>query len=286
MTHDGGIDFWANAVPCMCMTMCLHTSKKNQKYSWSQLVVLCCKGAWNFNSKILSSHTFFVVVELAYFTIQDMLFIKQYVDGVILPEASRKAGISYPKSGVEWASFIRELFKEDVHRSLPHIVLSGKVEIHQSLFGRTTKYHCGQSQGAKMWISSIVEEGPIHLSCTVWKTEQKKPWFQLFRNTSLQDPTFSVMFGVRIPTWILWVFNILRWPTKARSKRHTEMLTPRIVRSPYKCSTEGTCVSFSGLNALAKCQDAMLSKHTNTQSNFSTFIHFIILYVLVQQTSL
>ena len=25
-----------------------------------------------------------------------------------------------------------------------------------------------------------------------------------------------------------------------------------------------TCVSFSGLNALAKCQDAMLSKHTNT----------------------
>ena len=228
----------------------------------------------------------FVVVERAYFTIQDMLFIKQYVDGVILPEASRKAAISYPKSAVEWASFIRELFKEDVHRSLPHIVLSGKVEIHQSLFGRTTKYHCGQPQGAKMWISSIVEEGPIHLSCTVWKTEQKKPWFQLFRNTSLQDPTFSVMFGVRIPTWILWVFNILRWPTKARSKRHTEMLTPRIVRSPYKCSTEGTCVSFSGLNALAKCQDAMLSKHTNTQSYFSTFIHFIILYVLVQQTSL
>ena len=75
----------------------------------------------------------FVVVERAYFTIQDMLFIKQYVDGVILPEASRKAGISYPKSGVEWASFIRELFKEDVHRSLPHIVLSGKVEIHQSV---------------------------------------------------------------------------------------------------------------------------------------------------------
>ena len=41
---------------------------------------------------------------------QDMLFIKQYLDGGTLLEASRQAGISYEKSGVDWASFIRELF--------------------------------------------------------------------------------------------------------------------------------------------------------------------------------
>ena len=30
------------------------------------------------------------------------------------------------------------------------------------------------------------------------------------------------------------------------------------------CSAGGACMSFSGLNALAKCQDAMPIKHTNT----------------------
>ena len=56
--------------------------------------------------------------ERAHFTIQDMLFIKQYLDVVTLLEASRQAGISYQKSGVDWASYIRGLFKEDLHRSL------------------------------------------------------------------------------------------------------------------------------------------------------------------------
>ena len=63
-----------------------------------------------------------------------MLFIKQYLDGVTLPEASRQAGISYQKSGVDWASYIRELFKEDLHRSLPHIRLSGEVEMDESIW--------------------------------------------------------------------------------------------------------------------------------------------------------
>ena len=52
-------------------------------------------------------NTFF---ERSHFTMQDMLFIKQYLDGGTLLEASRQAGISYEKSGVDWASFIRELF--------------------------------------------------------------------------------------------------------------------------------------------------------------------------------
>ena len=88
-----------------------------------------------------------------------MLFIKQYVDGVTLLEASRQAGISYQKSGVDWASFIRGLFKEDLYRSLPHIRLSGEVEIDESLFGRRTKYHRGRPQGAKVWIFRTVERG-------------------------------------------------------------------------------------------------------------------------------
>ena len=73
-----------------------------------------------------------------------MLFIKQCLGGVTLLEASRQAGISYQKSGVDWASFIRELFKEDLHRSLPHIRLSGEVEKDESQFGRRAKYHRGR----------------------------------------------------------------------------------------------------------------------------------------------
>ena len=79
-----------------------------------------------------------------------MLFIKQYLDGVTLLQASRQAGISSQKSGVDWASFIRELFKEDFHRGLPHIRLSGEAEIDESLFGRRAKYHRGRPLWAKV----------------------------------------------------------------------------------------------------------------------------------------
>ena len=94
-----------------------------------------------------------------------MLFIKQYLDGVTLLEASRQAGIFHQKSGVDWASFIREPFKEDLHRSLPHIRLSGEVEIDESLFGRRTKYHRGRPQGSKVWIFGIVERYTGDVPC-------------------------------------------------------------------------------------------------------------------------
>ena len=76
-----------------------------------------------------------------------------------LLEVSTQAGISYEKSGVDWACFLCELSKEDVHRSLPHIKLTGEVEIDECLFGRRTKYHRGRPQGAKVWIFGIVERG-------------------------------------------------------------------------------------------------------------------------------
>ena len=124
-----------------------------------------------------------------------MLFIKQFLDGVTLLEATRQAGISYQKSGVDWVSFIRELFKEDLHRSLPHIRLSGEAEIDESLFGRRTKCYRGRPQGSKVWISVIVERG----SNTLVKTEQKKYLFQLFKSTLLLVPKFSAMVGVSVP---------------------------------------------------------------------------------------
>ena len=118
-----------------------------------------------------------------------MLFIKQYLDGVALLEASRQAGISYQKSGVNWASFLRELFKEDLHRSLPHIRLSGEVEIDKSLFGWRTKYHRGRPQGSKVWIFGIEERGSNIL--VMYPVEN--------RTKETLVPKFSAMVGVPIP---------------------------------------------------------------------------------------
>ena len=138
MAGEGRTYFGADAVPRMFVY--LHTSKKIQKYWSSLLALLYSKDAMKFSS--VRKYSFF---ERAHFTIQDiMLFIKQCLGGVTLLEASRQAGISYQKSGVDWASFIRELFKEDLHRSLPHIRLSGEVEKDESQFGRRAKYHRGR----------------------------------------------------------------------------------------------------------------------------------------------
>ena len=114
MADEGWTYFGADVVPRMFVY--LHTSKKIQKY-WSGLqALLYSKGAWN-------SVQFESIPFLNEDTSQYMLFIKQYLDGVTLLEASRQAEISYQKSGVDWASYIRKLFKEDLHRSLPHIRL-------------------------------------------------------------------------------------------------------------------------------------------------------------------
>ena len=125
------------------MFVYMHTSKQNKtnpKILIRSAGVAVQQRRMKFSS--VRKYSFF---ERTHFTIQDIiLFIKQYLDGVTLLEASRQAGIFYQKSGVDWASFIRELFKEDLHRSLPHIRLSGEVEIDESLFGWRTKYHRGR----------------------------------------------------------------------------------------------------------------------------------------------
>ena len=41
------------------------------------------------------------------------------------------------------------------------------------------------------------------------------------------------------------------------------------------CSAGSACMSFSGLNALAKCLDAMPSKHTSTSMRFHVCILLI-----------
>ena len=92
-------------------------------------------------------------------TIQDaMVFIKSYLDKMTLLQCSIFSGISYRSTAVNWASFLRELFKEHFFIHTRHRVLSGEVEIDESLFGRKMKYHRGNPRpGLRVWIFGMVE---------------------------------------------------------------------------------------------------------------------------------
>ena len=178
------------SVPHVCLLAHFRKDKKNI----DQVCWRCCTAKAHEIS--VRKYSFF---ERAHFTIQDiMLFIKQYFDGVTLLEATRQAEICYQKSGVDWASFIRELFKEDLHRSLPHTRLSGEVEMDESLFGRRTIYHRGRPQGSKVWIS-----GPDRSEEDSIGDDKSYPLSQH-----------------------LLCVAVLCWPFCARTDTHTHQLTP------------------------------------------------------------
>jgi hypothetical protein len=90
--------------------------------------------------------------------IQDIfMFVKSYLDGLSLRHVSLSAGVHYKTTAVDWASFIREIFKEYFHRNMKHRVLTGEVEIDESLFGRRVKFHRGNpNEGLK--VSSLYTE--------------------------------------------------------------------------------------------------------------------------------
>ncbi len=87
------------------------------------------------------SHSFF---ENSKLTIQDILvFVKYYLEKSTLKQCARFAGMSYGSTAVDWACMIRELFKEHYQLHISGNVLSGEIEIDESLFGRRVKYHRG-----------------------------------------------------------------------------------------------------------------------------------------------
>lgn len=93
------------------------------------------------HTKNCRSYSFFEKSNLA---IQDIiLFVKSYIDGCSLSQCSRFSGVSYNSTAVHWGSFVRELFKEHFHRNTKNKVLTGTIEIDESLFGRRVKHHRG-----------------------------------------------------------------------------------------------------------------------------------------------
>lgn len=71
------------------------------------------------------------------------LFIKSYLEKNSLAQCARFTGMAYRSTAVNWASFMREVFKEYFNNTLRNVKLQGIVEIDESLFGRRVKYHKG-----------------------------------------------------------------------------------------------------------------------------------------------
>lgn len=92
-------------------------------------------------------------------TISDiMMFVKSYLDGNSLLQCSKFSGIAYKSTAVNWASFMRELFKDYFQVLLKNKLLEGEIEIDESLFGRKVKYHKGNpNPGLRIWIFGMVD---------------------------------------------------------------------------------------------------------------------------------
>ncbi len=117
----------------------------------------------SFRCPVNPSHEYsmrkFTWFEKSQLRIQDiMLFNQKYLEGCTLKQCSLDSGIAYKSTAVDWASFVRELFKENFARNIKELQLSGEIELDESLFGRKVKYHRGNpTVGTKVWVFGMVE---------------------------------------------------------------------------------------------------------------------------------
>lgn len=111
-------------------------------------VVFRCSSNRN-HTRVSRVYSFF---EKSNVLLQDiLLFIKSYLEKNSLAQCSRFSGFSYTTTAVNWASYIREVFKEHFYTNLRHRKLRGIVEIDESLFGRRVKFHRGNpNRGMKV----------------------------------------------------------------------------------------------------------------------------------------
>ena len=92
------------------------------------------------------------------YNIRDLvIFIKYYIEGHTLHQCALSTGMDYKSTAVNWASYIRELFMEHIHKQYETMKFNTDVEIDESLFGRKIKYNRGRPGGQKIWIFGMVE---------------------------------------------------------------------------------------------------------------------------------
>ena len=147
----------ANTVLCSTQTggtKCGGTMDLNAYSGRAGGAVFRCRTNRN-HEKPFRTNSFFKTSNLK---IQDiMLFVRSYLDKCTLLQCSIFCGLAYGTTAVNWASFIRELFKEHFHRNTKGKKLQGEIEIDESLFGRRVKYRRGNpNAGLKVSCTAVL----------------------------------------------------------------------------------------------------------------------------------
>ncbi|XP_060597825.1 uncharacterized protein LOC132751642 [Ruditapes philippinarum] len=144
--------FMLGTIPCTkadsASCTCSGTMRVSQRAGRISGASLRCSRNRN-HELAIRTYSFFEASKLC--TQDIFMFIKCYLDGLSLRQTSLFAGVNYKSTAVDWASFIRELFKEHFHRNIKQRKFNGEVEIDESLFGRRVKYHKGNpNKGLKV----------------------------------------------------------------------------------------------------------------------------------------
>ena len=105
----------------------------------------------------IRKHSFF---DHSHFTFQDIFqFTYAFLQGHSLLQCSKLSGMHYNNTAVDWANFVREIFKVYVHNLYESsFQLDGEIEIDESLFGHKCKFHRGNPRtGLKVWVFGMVQ---------------------------------------------------------------------------------------------------------------------------------
>ena len=122
-------------------------SKKKDGYSWR-----CPNRAHEYS---IRRNSFF---ERAQFPIPDVMeFLLSFAEKQSLYRASARAGMHYGTSAVHWANFIRDCCKMYIYEKMSNTMLSGTIEIDESLFGRKVKNNMGNPRGKQIWIFGLID---------------------------------------------------------------------------------------------------------------------------------
>lgn len=142
----------ASSLECpKCQTDCYIANRSNR----TDGKCFRCKNNRNHEYSI-RKYSFF---DRSHFAFQDiMMFIKTFLDGGTLLKCANFSGLDYKKTAVDWANFIRDLFRQYVNDTMSDLKFEDIVELDESLFGRKYKYHRGNpNKGTKVWIFGIIE---------------------------------------------------------------------------------------------------------------------------------
>jgi transposase-like protein len=84
-------------------------------------------------------------------------FVVTYAEGTSLSQSAFVSSMDYGSTAVHWAKVVRNLYVHYYKDVIKPYVMTGSIEIDESLFGRRVKYNRGNPLGQRVWVFGLVE---------------------------------------------------------------------------------------------------------------------------------